>query len=78
MQDWAGNCVRLLVPHGTFSHKIKFPKLHVVGERGEVGFYFRWMRNSDSFAKETVAVRERLGFCWRLEGAKFERREDFQ
>jgi hypothetical protein len=45
----------------------------VVGERKEVGFYFRWMRNSDSFVKERAEVQERLGFCWRLEGVKFER-----
>jgi hypothetical protein len=50
----------------------------VVGERKEVGFYFRWMRNSDSFVKERAEVQERLGFCWRLEGVKFERREDFK
>ncbi len=63
--------------HGTLKAlKVRFPNPVVIGSNGAVGLYVNYFRNSSSFTKEKWEVQQNLGFCWRLEGLKFEKRQD--
>lgn len=62
--------------YGTFQAvKVKFPNVLVVQDNPGVGLYFHYQRNSASFTKEKLEVQRQLGFCWRLEGIKFDKYE---
>jgi hypothetical protein len=74
---FAGNTVLHSVVHGTLKAlKVRFPNPVVIGSNGAVGLYVNYFRNSSSFTKEKWEVQQNLGFCWRLEGLKFEKRQD--
>ena len=70
-KDFAGNFANHSVVFGVHKMvKIKMPQVHVIEPGQDLGIYVWYNRNENSFTSEKPEVRERLSFCWALEGIR--------
>ncbi|KAI9799656.1 MAG: hypothetical protein M1833_003972 [Piccolia ochrophora] len=74
VNEWQADSAGIPVTFGQKTMlKIKMPRTFVIKPGKDLGILAWHYRNDDGFAKEKDVVRQRLSFCWALEGIRFER-----
>lgn len=69
--QWVDNSViNNVVFGGPYVNKVRLPKTHLVREGDTVGIFIAYRLNQEGFAKEKPEARQKVGFCWRLEGIR--------
>ncbi|KAI9886848.1 MAG: hypothetical protein M1823_001347 [Watsoniomyces obsoletus] len=72
-QEWMSNAAGTAVQYGQKTMiKVKMPHPFVIEPGQDLGIWVGYARNGDGFAKENEVVKQRLSWCWALEGIRLE------